>query len=154
MGRRRGRCAHVAHAHTLTPKPWHTQLRAVWEETPREVHRFLNMLLNDLVHALNIGLDALEAVHRIETEAPDPAEGAIHRFIRETETAARLGELERQSGFMNEYSQGLLALLSRIAPVVPDALSAEETAGRVASLVGTILNRLTGPGCGDLKVRP
>ena len=49
---------------------------------------------------------------------------------------------------------GLLSLLSRLARAVPAALASQELADRVAGVAATVLGRLTGPTCGDLKVLP
>ena len=100
----------------------------------RELVRFFNMVLNDMIDCLNTGLEAIEQVHQVESYHPpgNVTESPIQAFIRQSEEAQRLDGLERQSSFVLDYLLLLMSVLERMSAALPGVIAHDMLAGRIA----------------------
>jgi len=123
-------------------------------DTPRFV-RFVNMLINDSIYAVDEALSKLKEIRDVQNEMADEAAWNRIPQRQRMQRQQTLSQDENHARYFMQFTNEVLHMLRYLssAPDMAVVFMLPELAGRVASMLNYFLSQLVGPKSTELKVR-
>eukprot|EP00960_Hanusia_phi_P061326 764811-Hanusia_phi.AAC.4 len=122
-------------------------------ENVGEFVRFINMMLNDIIHCIDEGLLKLADIRKIEFERADTQAWNAKPEEERNQEEQHLQTMYGQAGWGLQAATEVLTMMEKLTKHVLDPFLRAELADRVAAMLNYVLKTIAGPRCIELKVQ-